>query len=243
MPSGGTVVIRTANAGPPDSTAAERPRDRPGGHAMIEIADTGTGMDAATSARIFEPFFTTKAIGKGTGLGLSTVQGIVLQSGGRVEVESEPGNGTTFRVFLPATTDEAAGGPLPVPAIAVGGNETVLVVEDQAEVRQYVAALLKAYGYIVVQAGSVVEGLEACERGAIDLLVTDVVMPQASGRDLARQMAERHPGIKVLFMSGYAPGADQPEDLFDDGRDFIQKPFGPEALAGKVRSLLGPQRQ
>ena len=170
------------------------------------------------------------------------VQGIVAQSGGHIEVYSEPGCGTTFKIYLPALAESAvdAGRPAAVPAL--GGKETVLVVEDQAEVRDYAVAVLKAYGYRVMAAANAGEALMICERGRgrIHLLLTDVVMPNVSGRELADRLEKMRPGIKVLFMSGYTDDAIVQQGVLEEGAEFIQKPFSPEDLAGKVRAVLGP---
>jgi CheY-like chemotaxis protein len=171
------------------------------------------------------------------------VQGIVAQSGGYIDVYSEPGQGTTFKIYLPALADAAvdAGRPAAVPAL--GGKETVLVVEDQAEVRAYAVAVLKSYGYRVVEAGNAGEALLLCERDGsrIDLVLTDVVMPNTSGRELARRLGQLQPGIRVLFMSGYTDEFIMNNGVLEEGADFIQKPFSPEQLAGRIRAMLGPR--
>jgi CheY-like chemotaxis protein len=215
---------------------------RAGRYVLLEVSDTGEGMDEEMRQRIFEPFFTTKGVGHGTGLGLSMVQGIVAQSGGLIEVASEPGRGTTFRIYLPALDEAAAEAGRPPAVPALGGKETVLVVEDQGEVRGYAVEALKSYGYRLIQAGSADEALLISERepGSIHLLLTDVVMPNAGGRELADRLVKLRPGIKVLFMSGYTGDVIMHHGVLNEGMEFIQKPFSPEELARKVRAVLGP---
>jgi PAS domain S-box-containing protein len=238
MPGGGKLLIETARVERDASYTRLHPEAREGCYVILAVSDTGAGMDAETKNRIFEPFFTTKGVGKGTGLGLAMVQGIVAQSGGYVEVSSEKGRGTTFQIYLPALV-EAAADWKPIAAPALGGKETVLVVEDQAEVRKYVAAVLKAYGYRVIPAEGASEALLLREREHIDLVLTDVVMPHVSGRELANRLKTLQPDIKVLFMSGYTDSVIEQHGILEDGTMFIQKPFGPEELAGKVRAVLG----
>ena len=227
MPAGGKLLIETA--------CAER-------HVMLAVSDNGVGMDEATRQRCFEPFFTTKEVGKGTGLGLSMVQRIVAQSGGHIEVDSEPGQGTKIKIYLPALAEATAGAGRSPSEPEPGGTETVLVVEDRPEVRDYAVAVLQEYGYRVIPAEDAGEALLVCEReqGRIHLMLTDVVMPKVSGRELANGLRERWPGIKVLFMSGYTDSIAMPHGMEADGAEFLQKPFSPEALARKVRSVLAP---
>jgi PAS domain S-box-containing protein len=242
MPGGGRLLIETAGVERDESYARLRPEARAGRYVMLAVSDSGIGMDDETRQRIFEPFFTTKGTGQGTGLGLSMVQGIVAQSGGYIDVYSEPGQGTTFKIYLPGLAEAAPyeGRPAAVPVR--GGKETVLVVEDEREVRKYAVAVLKAYGYRVIQAENAAEALLACEheRGRIHLVLTDVVMPNVSGRELASRLGKLRPGIKVLFMSGYTNDVISNHGFLEAGAEFIQKPFSPEELAGKVREVLGP---
>jgi CheY-like chemotaxis protein len=198
-------------------------------------------MDPETRRRIFEPFFTTKPAGQGTGLGLATVQGIVEQSGGHVSVYSEKGMGTTFKVYLPALAE----GPSrvePSAAPALGGSETILVVEDRPEVRHYTEAALKSYGYQVLEAASAPEAVKMVEReqGPIHLVLTDVLMPDVGGEELAGQLEKLRPGIRVMFMSGYSGNVALLSGAWKAPVRFIQKPFGPEELAEKVREALEP---
>jgi CheY-like chemotaxis protein len=207
------------------------------------VSDDGEGMNEETRRHIFEPFFTTKGVGKGTGLGLAMVQGIVAQSGGFIEVDSEPGRGTTFKIYLPEVKDTPADSVRPEAVAPLRGKETVLVVEDQAEVRKYVAAALRTYGYRVIQAEDAEKALLHCERdrSRVDLLLTDIVMPNLSGKELANRLAEACSGIKVLFMSGYADEEIMRHGFSAKGASFIQKPFSPEQLAIKVREILNDE--
>jgi len=246
MPGGGTLLIETADVEMDKRYTRLHPEARAGRYVRLAVGDSGIGMDEKTRQRIFEPFFTTKPTGQGTGLGLSTVQGIVAQSGGHIDVNSEPGRGTTFKIYLPALaeteTERAADAARPEGVPPLGGRETVLVVEDLAEVRNYAVAALQAYGYRVLQAGDAAEALAICERerGRIHLVLTDIVMPKMSGRELAGRLEELRPGIKVLLMSGYADSFSALNGVLDEGVHFIEKPFGPEELARKVRAVLGP---
>ena len=200
-------------------------------------------MSQETIAHIFEPFFTTKELGRGTGLGLSTVYGVVKQSGGYIWVYSEPGQGSVFKIYLPRVEGLAADSEEldAIPASAMGGKETVLVVEDTAEVRKFAAAALRAYGYRVIQAENAEEAMLLCERKRerIDLVLTDVVMPQVNGRVLAERLEKLQPGIKVLFMSGYSDDITSHHGVLAEGVKLIEKPFTAEQLASKVREVLG----
>jgi len=241
MPAGGMVLLETANVELDENYVRLRPGALVGPYVMLAVSDTGTGMDKETQRNIFEPFFTTKGLGKGTGLGLSTVQGIVAQSGGYIDVYSEPGHGTTFKVYLPALAAVApdAGPPAATPNLR--GNETVLVVEDQHGVLEYAVAALSAYGYRVLKAENIAEALHVFEQesGLINLILTDVVMPNGSGRVLADELERRQPGVKILFMSGYTDDAIAHLGVLESGAEFIQKPFSPQQLAAKVRMVLG----
>jgi PAS domain S-box-containing protein len=243
MPDGGRLLIETDIVKRDESFAAANPEVRPGRYAVLSVGDTGVGMDQATLQRIFEPFFTTKEAGQGTGLGLSMVQGIVAQSGGHIGVSSAPGKGTTFEIYLPALAVADIPRQKLDESPALRGTETVLVVEDQQEVCDYATAVLQEYGYRVIQAASADEALAVCEHEPepIDLLLTDVVMPRTSGRELVARLASGRPGMKTLFMSGYTDDVIAHHGVLDEGMNFIQKPFSPEELAGKVRSVLGVQ--
>src|SRR5207247_675355 len=213
----------------------------PGRYVMLAVSDTGQGMDAATRARVFEPFFTTKPQGKGTGLGLATVYGIVKQNGGYIWVYSEVGQGTVFKVYLPLAMSATAplGAELSAGAPKHRGWETVLLVEDEDAVRALAREVLRRHGYVVLEARHGLDALRIAERhqDAIHLMVTDVVMPHMSGRDLAQRLAEVRPNMKVLFMSGYTDHAVVQRDL-TLGSAFLQKPFTPESFARKVRRVL-----
>lgn len=241
MPEGGKLIIETSNAELDAGYASQHVGTKPGSYVVISVSDAGHGMDAETQAHIFEPFFTTREQGKGTGLGLATVYGIVKQSGGNIWVYSEPGHGTTFKIYLPLLRrreDEA--GPLPSPPAPGRGIETVLLVEDEERVRELVKEVLSKQGYTVLTAGNGEEGLAISQREPrrIDLLLTDVVMPRMSGRELAENLARARPPLKVLYMSGYTDNAILQKGMLDPEMKFIQKPFTPEALARKVREVL-----
>jgi CheY-like chemotaxis protein len=242
MPRGGRITIRTRNVDPADSvdleeTAGRQLRPR----VAISISDTGTGIPPEVKAHLFEPFFTTKGVGKGTGLGLATVFGIVKQSGGDINVESEPGKGATFTVVLPSQPAPRRRGNSGASLRAVPrGTETVLVVEDEDAVRRIVKIALESAGYQVIEARSGSEALEVVRRhaGAIHLVVTDVVMPEMSGRELAERIVKDHPGVRILYMSGYTDDAVVRHGIVESGVAFLQKPFTPLALARKVREVL-----
>jgi signal transduction histidine kinase/ActR/RegA family two-component response regulator len=241
MPKGGKLLLETAIVDLDETYAEQHLGSRPGKHVMIAITDTGVGMDRQTQARIFEPFFTTKGE-KGTGLGLATVYGIVKQSGGSIWVYSEPEHGTTFKVYLPAV-GESPGARLREAEVAVGGSETVLLVEDDDAVRRLGERMLRSAGYRVLVARSGPDALALVEEGAADaihLLVTDVVMPGMRGSDLAERLMSRHPGLRVLFMSGYSDPTFLEHRLIARGAPFLQKPFSSDALVRKVREVLRP---
>jgi len=241
MPEGGRLTIATADVELDETYPHEHPGAVAGPYVMLAVSDTGTGMDRETRAHIFEPFFTTKEQGKGTGLGLATVHGIVAQSGGHIEVQSEPGRGSSFRIYLPriAGTAEAAT-PAPAPVVASGGGETVLVAEDDGAVRDLVAVTLTQRGYRVLRApdGPTALALARAADGRIHLLLTDIVMPGMAGRALAEALQARQPEMKVLYMSGYTDDAVVRHGIQQDAMSFLQKPFTPDALARMVRDVL-----
>jgi CheY-like chemotaxis protein len=239
MPDGGTLSIETANVTLSEVDAPAQDL-APGRYAMLAVRDTGVGMDAEMQAHIFEPFFTTKETGKGTGLGLATVLGIVEQSGGAIRCQSEPGRGTSFKIFLPAVeAPDSGGGPAGGLAKAPKGSEIILVVEDEDAVRKLARVVLEASGYVVLDARNGREGLALCEvhPGPIDLLVTDVVMPELGGRELAQGALKLRPGMKVVFLSGHTQDVILKEGV-EKGTAFLRKPFAPVELAQKVRDIL-----
>jgi CheY-like chemotaxis protein len=241
MPTGGRVAIETARITLADELVERRHRLPAGDYVCLTVADSGLGMDETTQAHLFEPFFTTKEVGKGTGLGLATVYGIVKQSGGYVWVYSEAGRGTTVKVYLPRVAAEAElAAPAPEPQELRGGQETVLLVEDSAPVRALARRSLEAWGYTVFDApdGPAAVAFSTQHTGGIDLLVTDVVMPGMSGRELAERLAPVRPGMKVLYTSGYTDDAMVRQGVLNSGVAFLQKPFVPETLARKVRAVL-----
>jgi PAS domain S-box-containing protein len=240
MPSGGHLTIETANVDLDDAFVNRHRGALAGPHAMLAVSDTGVGMDEATQARIFEPFFTTKERGHGTGLGLATVFGIVKQSGGSIWVYSELGRGTTFKIYFPQVREEVAPTVAETVATDVRGTETILVAEDQRGIREIVRVALTRYGYTVLTADRGAEALRIVREhsGPIDLLLTDVVMPVMSGRELVARVQQTHPNIKILYTSGYTDDAMIRHGVLDPGAAFLEKPFRPLALVKKVREVL-----
>lgn len=239
MPDGGTIIIETANVMLDEILVSNRPDLKAGPHVVVSISDTGCGMDEATRRKIFEPFFTTKEQGKGTGLGLSTVYGIVQQSGGGTSVYSEPGKGTTIKVFLPRVSLENTDGGTKH-EIAVTGSETILVIEDELEIRQVAQIMLQRRGYRVLTADSGAAAVRALNTydGNVDLVLSDVVMPGGSGPETMRKIRSMHPGIKVLYMSGYAADLIARHGLDEDSRNFLAKPFTLAELSRAVRTTI-----
>jgi PAS domain S-box-containing protein len=241
MPNGGRLTIETANVELGPRSIGHEGGPPQGSYSLLAVSDTGQGMDASTKSRIFEPFFTTKGPGKASGLGLSTVHGIVHQSGGDILVYSEPGVGTTFKIYFPSRG--AAGeveGPAAVAPAVRGGSEVVLLVEDEDGVRNLTRDVLRDHGYEVIEARHGEEAVEISKRHLerIDILLTDVVMPGMSGRGLADRLSRIQPGLKVLFMSGYAEDAIVQHGVLEPGIDFLLKPFLPNTLAAKIREVL-----
>ena len=238
MPNGGTLRIETQNVTMDGGIARSRPGVPLGSYVMLAVTDTGCGMDAQTKARIFEPFFTTKELGKGTGLGLATVYGVVKQSGGWIWVESEPGKGSRFEVYLPRVmeAEEALCAPVKTAVPATRG-ETVMIAEDEDAVRDLASNFLKSSGYTVLSARSGGEALESAKRwcGPIHLLLTDMIMPQMRGSELARKLKRLYPDIKTVYMSGYY---DRASEHFEEGALFVQKPFSRETLLGVIAQAL-----
>jgi two-component system, cell cycle sensor histidine kinase and response regulator CckA len=245
MPAGGKVTVETTNVMLDEDYAGNHSAVAPGPYVQLAISDTGEGMTEETRRRIFEPFFTTKEMGKGTGLGLSIVYGIVKQNGGDIWVYSQRGRGTTFKIYLPAVfSGKSEETKRPVVSASERGRETVLLVEDEANVRKLVRAMLKKQGYTILESKDVHDAIRLARdrREPIDLLLTDVVMPDLSGPELAEQLVSIHPEIKVLYMSGYADNAIVRHGVLPPDAAFVQKPFPPEALHSKVREVLGGPR-
>ena len=242
MPQGGKLTIETADADLDEAYAQNHLEAQPGPYVMLAVSDTGVGLDQEAQARIFEPFFTTKELGKGTGLGLSTVYGIVKQSGGLIWVYSEPGKGTTFKIYLPRleAAGDLAAGLSQVPGKCEWGSETVLLVEDEDMVRHVARRILARHGYTVLEAASGDDALAISREnaGPIHLMLTDVVMPGMSGRETADNLKPQRPGMKVLFMSGHTENAIVHHGVLDPGTAFIQKPFKYNVLAQKIREVL-----
>jgi two-component system cell cycle sensor histidine kinase/response regulator CckA len=241
MPEGGTLTIETANATLDPVYAEQHVSVIPGDYVMLAVTDTGCGMDEQTKARIFEPFFTTKPAGRGTGLGLSTVYGIVKQSAGNIWLYTEPGKGTTFKIYLPAiqALPEDIGKVVPVELARHGGG-TVLVVEDDEQLRRLTHRALATQGYTVLEAdrGSTALDIARRHKGVIDLLLTDVIMPDTNGRKLAETLRPALPGLRVLYMSGYPDGAIAHHGMLEPGVAYLAKPFTTEAVVRKVREVL-----
>jgi CheY-like chemotaxis protein len=241
MPEGGRLGIETKNVQLDEAAASLQPGVSAGDYVVLSVEDTGTGMDEQTQKRVFEPFFTTKEVGKGTGLGLSTVYGIVRQSGGHIVIQSELGKGTGFDVYFPRTeAGEAVRRSLAPVASAPRATETVLLVEDDEGVRVVATRILREQGYTVLEARRASEARRIWEKHGpgVDLLLTDVVMPDINGPRLAEELARTRPGLRVLYMSGY-PGAGGLVSSDGSALQCIEKPFTPASLAAKVREMLG----
>ena len=246
MPAGGKLTIETKNMELGEDYARRHFPIHPGSYVMLAVSDTGIGMDKETQSRIFEPFFTTKGERKGTGLGLATVHGIVQQSGGQIWVYSEPGKGSTFKIYLPRVGEEAEKTEAREKIEKITqGSETVLLVEDEEMVRALARGALEERGYAVLEAHDGEEALQISKRheGAIHVLVTDVVMPKMSGRELAERLKAQRPGIEVIYISGYTDEAITHHGILEPGMNFIQKPFSPTDLAAKVREVLDTPRE
>jgi two-component system, cell cycle sensor histidine kinase and response regulator CckA len=244
MPRGGTLTVQISNVHVDEPGLGEPSGLMPGNHVMLAVTDTGVGMDAATKARIFEPFFTTKTAGRGTGLGLATVFGIVQQSGGMITTDSESGRGTAFRVYLPQVDPEAGVDASPSEKTVSGayprGRGTILLVEDDAAVRVVTRTVLRNAGYLVLDVANGEEALYLAEKhlDAIDLVLSDVVMPRMSGPELAERLWAARPSLNVLYMSGYTAGAIVDRGVLAPGVAFLQKPVAPNVLVHKVREIL-----
>jgi len=238
--STGEIRIETCNVGPGDNPAEKYDLDVSAPHVLLAVKDSGRGIDAETREHMFEPFFTTKDKGKGTGLGLSTVHGIVKQCGGHIRVESELGSGTVFRVFFPAIREAADETQGVYNDESVRGSATILLVEDEADVRNVVCRMLTASGFTVLEAAGPNEALALFEQHGerIDLLLTDIIMPVMNGNELSSRLSQLKPGIKTLFMSGYTAGAIDDAGILPEGMNFLQKPFAPDALVARIVRIL-----
>jgi CheY-like chemotaxis protein len=246
MPTGGKLIIKTNNVYLDEDDPTIHSVSHQGNFVLLSVSDTGEGMDTEVQQHIFEPFFTTKEVGKGTGLGLATVYGIIKQSGGYVSVETKPNEGTTFNIYLPRVPDDSKVSeenytPREIPR----GTETILLVEDEDMVRSLSREILETYGYRVIEA---VNGAEALSIGIsadgnIDLLMTDIVMPQMGGRELAEKLTEKLPHLQVLFTSGYADDPAMQHYVVETTANFIQKPYTPTSLVHKVRDILDSQEK
>ncbi len=242
MPDGGEMLIETADVMLDEDYCKHHAKATPGAYVMLGVSDTGCGMSDEVREKIFEPFFTTKQLGQGTGLGLATVFGIVEQNGGMIDVQSEPGKGTSFKVYFPLLLDKAE--TLTHPDAAkpgpIGGNEIILVVEDEEMVRTLAVKLLQRRGYKVLAGSSGADAIAVAAQhdGPIDLLLTDVIMPHMNGRELAKKFAELRPGIKVLYTSGYSQDVIAHQGVLDEDLQFIEKPYSPDSLAARVREVL-----
>jgi two-component system cell cycle sensor histidine kinase/response regulator CckA len=243
MPSGGTIVLSSEGSLIGEDSARQFPELGPGRYVVLAVSDTGVGMDEDTLKKIFDPFFTTKGIGKGTGLGLSTSYGIVKQSGGHITASSELGRGSTFKIFLPASSEFPVHGVEMPPGEKTTGSESILVVEDEEAVRKMIEMVLTQAGYAVhSESGppSAIRYAQMADR--LDFLITDVILPGMSGKSMADAIMEKHPGMKVLFISGYTEDSIVQHGVLAEGISFLQKPFQPRVLAAKVREILDTGR-
>jgi CheY-like chemotaxis protein len=243
MPEGGKIIFETKNVCLDEADGQQHPVAQPGEYVMMVVSDTGIGMTPEIRDRAVEPFFTTKEVGKGTGLGLATVHGIVKQANGDISIHSELGQGTTFRIYFPRVDEPAEAAVHAEVQIPLGGTETILVLEDEATVRDIIRDSLETFGYKVLEAADPQEALDVARvhDDEIQLLLTDVILPGIGGREAAKRMTALRPGIKVLFMSGYTDDAIAHHGVLAPNVAFIQKPFGPMALARKIQEVLSAE--
>ncbi|MBT9438751.1 MAG: response regulator, partial [Desulfobacterales bacterium] len=247
MPKGGKLTIETDNADLNENYFREHgiEGEKSGHYVVLAVSDTGSGMDKKTQEHIFEPFFTTKEVGKGTGMGLSTIYGIIKQNNGFVWVYSEPGQGATFKVYLPEVKKDADLEKKEQTHVDdLSGSETVLIVEDNDSLRNFAQKILHIYGYRTLNAENGEDALRVCKEhdGRIDLMITDVVMPKMGGREAAKRLQPLYPQMKVIYMSGYTDNAIVHHGVLEPGLNFLEKPFTPEGLARKVREVLDAER-
>jgi two-component system cell cycle sensor histidine kinase/response regulator CckA len=237
---GGAITIETRNEFLDEAFCARHVGGTPGPHVMLVVGDDGCGMDRDTQARAFEPFFTTKSPGKGTGLGLSTVYGIIKQNSGFIWLESEVGRGSSFKVYLPRVDEIPSVRDVSPPVANIGGNETILLVEDDDALRSATRRILRGRGYTIIEARHGGEAMLLCERyaGDIHLLLTDIVMPQMSGRELCDKLRQLRPEMKVLFMSGFSENAGDERPVVEPGTSFLAKPFSPQTLLDSIRRAI-----
>jgi CheY-like chemotaxis protein len=241
MPEGGKILIETSNVELDSDYASRNPSARPGSFVLLNVTDTGIGMDEETQKRIFEPFFTTKEVGKGTGLGLSTVYGIVQQCGAHVRVESKLSHGTSFKIYFPKVESKPEATNKTVPPVHTSGEHaTILLVEDDDAVRQVAARILRSSGYSVIEARRPSEARRLAEvhAASLDLLLSDVVLPEMNGASLANELCAQNPRLRVLLMSGYPGTAAVPPGAFDFTAPYVEKPFTPRALSERVAEVL-----
>jgi CheY-like chemotaxis protein len=240
MPEGGRLFLETKNMEIDEEYCRQFPYAQPGSYVALSVSDTGIGMDAGTIEQIFEPFFTTKEMGKGTGLGLATVYGIVKQHGGFLNVESEPGKGTTFQIFLPASAGMAEHREAKSEEMPRKGSETILLAEDHEGLRQSAQEMLETLGYRVLLAADGLEALQLFKANSnrIDLVILDVVMPGLSGPDSYSQMALLRPDVRVVFTTGYTSEVASLTSMIDKGAGFLQKPYGQRSISTKIREVL-----
>jgi CheY-like chemotaxis protein len=241
MPNGGTLTIATTLVDLDEGYPEVHPAVSAGPYLCLVVSDTGTGMSDDVAAHIFEPFFTTKPVGEGTGLGLATVYGIVSEADGTMTVQSEPGVGTTFRLYFPITDLPASASPIDAGAGPRGSGETILVVEDEPAVLELTSRILRQGGYVVLEAATYEQALSHAAGHDFQLLLTDSVMPEMSGSMLAERINELRPGRRVLYMSGYSDGVLSPRRLLDEQVTLIQKPFNRRTLLAHVSASLHPR--